>query len=476
MSADDQKQCALSIEHVQRLGIAPSGTPTHGRQLYIKIFEEFVSSGLAKRLGGNATLLLLAMGLHAGVLGDPKRRGAKEEFDMLHQLGIVTEQDLGQLFTFVGRETLAAELGMDLKTISAHVQRLIEAGIVEKRTNARLRLTNGQFGSDLYIIRPESFIGRFGSSDIPSGKSQRENFPLDGDQRENFPLDGNQRENFPLEKTGKNAQPEGNFPSKGNFSTQENFPPNNNVIKEQEEEYKEEHNAFNIIQSAFAQAIGATSYTLTEKEQRQLNALLSEGYTIEDIARGVRRAAQEARDRGQRINFSYCVPVIRRVRRDESKSRPFVGAEGPGSVVGNGSLESNDGQRVVQSVAGRLDHLAGGNPELRALLELVQERNPRRVLGSSDVQAWLAIGAKYSALAQRRGISPVELLRQAVLHGIGAQSDRDGYFNATLADAILAGWAAEPPKTNLPARRNGNGNGTKSKYPDDNGRFAGVTP
>jgi hypothetical protein len=262
MSADDQRQC-LSIEHVQRLDIAPSGTPTHGRQLYIKIFEEFVSSGLAKRLGGNATLLLIAMSLHAGVLGDPKRRGAKEEFDMLRQSGIVTEQDLGQLFTFVGRETLAAELGMDLKTISMHVQRLIEAGIVEKRTNARLRLTNGRFGSDLYIIRPESFIGRFGSSDIPSGKSQRENFPLDG----------NQRENFPLEKTGKNAQPEGNFPSKGNFSTQENFPPNNNVIKEQEE--YEEPNVFNIIQSAFAQAIGATSYTLTEKEQRQLNALLS---------------------------------------------------------------------------------------------------------------------------------------------------------------------------------------------------------
>jgi hypothetical protein len=134
-----------------------------------------------------------------------------------------------------------------------------------------------------------------------------------------------------------------------------------------------------------------------------------------------------------------------------------------------------------------LDDLANGNAELRDLLELVQERNPGRALQKSDVRAWLAVGEKYRALASARGVTPIGLLKQAVLHGIGAQSDRDGYFAATLAEAILKDWAN--PKSPSASRGNGNGREPKalavpaqparaaaSKYPSDNARFATEQP
>jgi hypothetical protein len=101
---------ALSIERVQGIGIDANGNTAQWEQLYLKIFQGFVSSGLAARLGGNAALVLITLGLHAGVLGDPQRANAEDEFKLLRELGIVTAQDRGKLFTFIGQDTLAEKL------------------------------------------------------------------------------------------------------------------------------------------------------------------------------------------------------------------------------------------------------------------------------------------------------------------------------------------------------------------------------
>ncbi|MBI5648993.1 MAG: hypothetical protein HZC40_00850 [Chloroflexi bacterium] len=255
-----------------------------------------------------------------------------------------------------------------------------------------------------------------------------------------------------------------------------------------EEEEKEE-NTLSIIFSFFATAIGAERYDSTEKETRRIAMLLADGFSIEEIQTGITRAVEHARAHNRIANLNFCLRFIRHTPADEivpdsgkSSTREIVTGNGNSSA----QIVSAEGK---SSAAVTLDELASGDAELRDLLELVQERNPQRALQKSDARAWVAVGEKYRALASARGITPIALLNQAVLHGIGAQSDRAGYFAATLADAILADWAHPQAKT--PARRaeRGNGSGsartptlpappagvanTTSKYPSDNGRFAG---
>jgi hypothetical protein len=475
-------QSALSIERVQVLGIAPDGRSKREHQFYLRIFGEFVSSGLAARLGGNATLILIALGLHAGVLGDPQRSNSEEEFTMLRELGVVTEKDRGLLFTFVGAETLADKLGVNRDTVRSNTARLIEAGIVEKRSTLQIRHTTGRFGSDVYLIRPESHIGRFAVNQ-PDDRAEK---PGTGDDR--------------AEKTGTDNSAE-NEPPCRDFRAEK--PGANNST--QQEEKEKENSIIDIISIFFAQAIGVESYTLSKKEQRQINALVNDGFVVAEIQFGITRAAQEARERGQTINFSYCVPVIRRAQRerdDQSNREPSIGSGSPASVVGTGSPVSNDGEPVVdpprfnvapmeaESVAtpGQPANLTGGNAALSRLLDLVQERNPQRALQKSDVRAWLALVEQSETLARTRGVTSLELVRQAVLAGIAHNSDRDGYFAPALAAAILDDWARGPEKTKparAPSRKstrsNGNGAGSKSaltsalpapKYRSDNWRAA----
>lgn len=432
------------IESVQSLGVTSKGQVVRGQQLYLKIFGDFVTSGLAARLGGNATLVLIALGLHSRVLGDPYYPNAEEELNFLVQLGIVSENDRGLLFTFVGAETLADELKLNPETVRNSLRKLIDAGIIERRSTARVRFPNGRFGSDVYIIRPESHIARFDS------RTQHGNSALEPARE--FRTGDDQRGNSALGFSEESLHPARNSRANAELTIEAESATNNNKYYEKDEE-KEDF--VNQIAQMFAEITGVSNYTPTDKEVHQIQTLRREGFSHEDFERGIQQAFEEAQKLGRTINLSYCIPVVRR-------------------------------QRRVPHPTSDLMTLAGGDPEVYELLGLIQACNPNLQLSTLDVEAWLAVGRHYADLAQQLGLTPVKLLKEAILAGVGAQANRDGYFNTTLVRRILEGWrdvpstSHAPPRTLTPAggkgngnNAGGNGNGAVTKYPNDNWRFGG---
>jgi hypothetical protein len=114
------------------------------------------------RLSNAAYKTLHALALRARVLGDPRRPGANEEFAELERLGIVVKEDRGHLFCFPSREQLMEDTGMgSVHTVDSSLDELADMKIVKRITPAQPRLTRGLFGSNVYIIHPESFIGKF---------------------------------------------------------------------------------------------------------------------------------------------------------------------------------------------------------------------------------------------------------------------------------------------------------------------------
>jgi hypothetical protein len=159
-------QLILSIEHDQRLALTADGKAVRGYETYIREYVGMIESGLMARMSNAAYKTLHALALRARILGDPRRPGAEEEFHELERLGIVSPEDKGNLFCFPSREQLMDDTGIrSVHTVDAALDELAEMKIVKRITPAQPRLTRGLFGSNVYIIHPESFIGKFGTAD-----------------------------------------------------------------------------------------------------------------------------------------------------------------------------------------------------------------------------------------------------------------------------------------------------------------------
>jgi predicted RNA-binding Zn-ribbon protein involved in translation (DUF1610 family) len=209
------------------------------------------------------------------------------------------------------------------------------------------------------------------------------------------------------------------------------------------------------VAAIFAEAVGAERYDPTEKESRQVAALLADGYSAEDIGAGIQRAVQLAAARGQRVrSLAYCIPEVRNpsvktgqdtgAETSERTVETDAGTPKPTAVAGNPPVEIEPVVRKSQPKATlSLDVLANGNAELRDLLDVIQEKNPTRVIDRGDVSAWLKLADNFAELAQKCDTSPVGLVMQAVLEAIGANSDREGFLAPNLARRILERWQKE---------------------------------
>ena len=159
-------QLVLSIEQDQRIDLTADGTTVRGYETYIREYVGMLESGLMARMSNAAYKTLHALALRARILGDPRRPGVEAEFQELEQLGIVTSEDKGLLFCFPSREQLMDDTGIrSVHTVDAAIDELSEMKIVKRITPAQPRLTRGLFGSNVYIIHPESFIGKFSPND-----------------------------------------------------------------------------------------------------------------------------------------------------------------------------------------------------------------------------------------------------------------------------------------------------------------------
>ncbi len=214
------------------------------------------------------------------------------------------------------------------------------------------------------------------------------------------------------------------------------------------------------VGTIFAEAVGAERYDPTGKESRQVATLLAEGYSVEDICAGIQRAVQLAAVKGQKVrSLAYCIPEVRNpsvrsateqeteAETSERTAETDAGTPKPTVVTGKPSVETEPVVRKLQiespKAALLLDALANGNAELRDLLDVIQAKNPTRVIDRGDVRAWLKLADDFAELAKERDTSPIGLVMQAVLEAIGANSNREGFLAPNLARRILERWHAQ---------------------------------
>ncbi len=411
----------LSIEHDQHIDLAADGTTVRGYETYIREYVGMLESGLMARLSNAAYKILHALALRARILGDPRRPGAEEEFQELARLGIVTQEDNGHLFCFPSREQLMQDAGIgSVHTIDSSVDELAEMKIVKRITPAQPRLTRGLFGSNVYIIHPESFIGKFSSGD-----GEQKVLSVNGGGEQKPPA------GYPVESTGSSLR----------NAVHRALKITNNERPEEEIE---------IISKHFAARVGIERYDPSEKEERKLAALLAEGYTVAQICAGITRAVERAAQTDRQIHsIAYCMPVVREHAIQETE-RKAVMAEAPQPETVPGQSPAVTQPTPEHQSMADPDPLAGGDAELRDLVDVVQERNPGRRLQKSDVRAWQAVAERFRDLAIARETTPIGLVMQAVLKAIGSRSDREGYLAPRLAEAILEDWQRSETEKNPP--------------------------
>jgi len=245
-------QLALSIEHSQQIHVAADGTTTRGNETYIREYVGMLESGLMARLSNAAYKTLHALALRARILGDPHHLGAEEEFLELVRLGIVSHEDKGNLFCFPSREQLMNDTGIrSVHTIDAALDELSEMKIIKRITPAQPRLTRGLFGSNVYIIHPESFIGKFGTGDGDAKQKAPSGRPVigDGEQKLHPVIGDGEQKLHPVEGTESSLRNSDNCPLKiNNKQHQKQY---------QKEEYAQDPRAIEKIAKHFAASIGA---------------------------------------------------------------------------------------------------------------------------------------------------------------------------------------------------------------------------
>jgi hypothetical protein len=418
-------QLILSIEHDQRIDLTTDGTAVRGYETYIREYVGMLESGLMARMSNAAYKTLHALALRARILGDPRRPGAEAEFQELERLGIVTSEDKGHLFCFPSREQLMDDTGIrSVHTIDAAIDELAEMKIVKRITPAQPRLTRGLFGSNVYIIHPESFIGKFGT-------------------------DSGEQKLLPDNGTGSSLRNSDNCPLKSTEST------TTNSLREFAAEIKR-------VIEFFAQAIGAEKFEPTEKENQRVAALFAEGFSEEQICAGITRAVEQAREKGRTANLIFCARIVHSIYSKQSEIVPDNSKSSTGQIVASDGKSSAQIVPVAsQSYAMLLDGLELDEQtqvEFVSLIALIEEHS-QRTITKAEARRWKVLSDDFKELAVERGISSIALVQQAVEEALDAGSARNGYCAPKLARTILARWSkaqaskkkkSTPPKREIP--------------------------
>jgi len=223
--------------------------------------------------------------------------------------------------------------------------------------------------------------------------------------------------------------------------------PRNTTTTTKRAAQKNFNDAIAQISRHFAAQRGA-DYQPSPKDAKALRELLQAGYTASEICAAIDTGLAEfqpKRPASKIKSLTYFAPIVRRNppgKAGANAQRPIeqdaeTGTPEPTAVTGKPRAEP-------QSNAGlTLDKLAGGDGELRDLLEVVQECSPGHPLRKADVRAWKKLADDFRDFADAQGLSPNGLVMQAVLEAIGSKSDRHGYLAPNLARRILERWQTE---------------------------------
>lgn len=419
MSDTLKAQLALSIEQNQRIDLHADGTTVRGYETYIREHIGMIESGLMARMSNAGYKTLHALALRARILGDPRRPGAEEEYQELERMGIVCPLDKGKLFCFPSREQLLQDTGIgSVNTIDTAVDELAELKIVKRITPAQPRRTGGLFGSNVYIIHPESFIAKFA--------------PGHGEQKL-----------IPVEGTESNSRDTANRALKSRDLTT-----TTTLIAAPE---------ISRLVEFYARASGAEKYAPTERETRLLAALLKEGFPAAQVESGIARAVERAREKDRTANLGFCA---RFVRHPVPESRGTVEAahvesnnsKSSGEIVAESGKSSAQIVPVGESISGMFEGVEwdeAARLEMTDLVALVEEHSAQK-LSKALVRRWMALTHEFQELATLRHVTPCALVRQAVEEALDAGSARNGFCAPKMARVILTRWTKESHRSSSP--------------------------
>jgi len=412
----------LSIEHDQRIDLAADGTAVRGYETYIREYVGMIESGLMARMSNAAYKTLHALALRARILGDPRRPGAEEEFRELVRLGIVSNEDKGLLFCFPSRERLMQDTGIgSVHTVDSSLDELAEMKIVKRITPAQPRLTRGVFGSNVYIIHPESFIGKFSAGD-----GEQKVLPDDR-------ADGEQKL-LPVEDTESSLRHSENCTLKNKDCT------TTTTLNESTD--------ISRIIEFFARAIGVEQYAPTEKETRLLDALLREGFSIEQIENGMTLAVAYALEKNRTAHLSFCARFVRHPEESNRETESNRSKSSGEIVTENGKSSAQIVPVVSDSDIALFEELGltdATREEMMDLIALIEEHSGQSQ-SKALVKRWKALADEFQEFATQRGVTSLALVRQAVEEALDAGSAKQGFCAPKMARVILARWAKDNAK------------------------------
>ena len=161
-------------------------------------------------------------------------------------------------------------------------------------TTNRLRLHRGRFSSNYYIIREESYIRKFDHQGRAWPSKDAHDSHQDQKSRVVNEQDDQDQKLILVDSTTRDLPKLVNRALISTTTTIDAIEINSQIA------------------TVFAKAIGVERYDPTEREKRQIAALLADGFSIEAIGSGIQRAVQFAAARGKSVRtLTYCVPEIR---------------------------------------------------------------------------------------------------------------------------------------------------------------------
>ena len=247
-------------------------------------------------------LVLTVIGLHAR----PMTLDDVEEFK---QFGLVTQQDVGRLFTYVTNETLAIELNKDRKTIAASTYRLAERGILVVRSLPKPEASDqirsrGKFrGNKIYILSGDIAIKKEVEE---RAETHRVQF-LDTVKPESasiVPKNWTHRvESFPTNIDDDLKEDEGEDRPAPIFDT---------------EDYPE------TIRAIFAELTQKADYELTPGDLKAITRLSKLHTTLDEVRQGI----HDILDSGKKPKtFAYCAPQVETICQNRPTERHHPNAK-----------------------------------------------------------------------------------------------------------------------------------------------------
>jgi hypothetical protein len=266
----------------------------------VRLLSEAITSGwyrvqFAGR--GNDFVILLAIALHARPLkGDDHK--------LLVKLHMATSEDEGRLYARVSDVALADELGMSRMTISRATRRLAEyksiaiVHIPEELT--AFRDSHGHFsGTKIYLI----------AGDIENRFLEKSIEKVERAAKSSM-----------VKKIDDSHRAIRSFTAYDNRATKNSkLAPNSRINVLDDEDDEEGTNALaELVFSYFANRIDDPDYTPSHKEQIALEKLIRDGFTFEQIVRGIEAAfARPSRPK----YFTHCAAITRDMVQSQQESR-----------------------------------------------------------------------------------------------------------------------------------------------------------